>query len=78
MKELSCLVEETSTEVDKIHLLCVDEKLPLLQRYKLTEIIRSKKARKHVQHFSEFIKKFPECNPDPTQVYQQIVDKLEK
>ncbi len=76
MKELSCLVEETSTEVDKIHLLCVDEKLPLLQRYKLTEIIRSKKARKHVQHFSEFIKKFPECDADSRSIYQRIVEKI--
>jgi hypothetical protein len=76
MKELSCLVEETSTEVDKIHLLCVDEKLPLLQRYKLTEIIRSKKARKHVQHFSEFIKNSLNVTPTQDLYINELLKKL--
>jgi hypothetical protein len=80
MKKLNSLVENTSTALqlplDKVHLLCVEEKLSLLQRYNLRELIRSEKARKRVQHFSEFIKKFPECDADPKAVYEQIVEKI--
>jgi hypothetical protein len=76
MKELNSLVEGTSTAlqgpVDKVHLLCAEEKLSLIQRYKLKEVIRNKKTRKSVQHFSEFIKKFPECDPDLKVVNEQI------
>jgi len=61
---------------DKVHLLCVEEKLSLLQRYKLRQLIKSEKARKRVQDFSEFIKKFPECDADPEAVYEQIVEKI--
>jgi hypothetical protein len=57
-------------------LLCVEEKLSLLERYKLREVIKSAKARKRVQHFSEFIKKFPECDADPEAVYEEIVEKI--
>jgi hypothetical protein len=42
----------------------------------LRELIKSEKARKRVQHFSEFIKKFPECDADPKAVYEQIVEKI--
>ena len=77
MKELNSIVEEASAAlklpIDKVPLLCVEEKLSLLQRYKLRQLIESEKARKRVQHFSEFIKKFPECNPNPESVYEQIV-----
>jgi len=80
MKELSSLVEDASTALqlplDKIPLLCVEEKLSLLQRYKLRQLIKSEKARKRVQHFNEFIKKFPECNVDPEAVYEQIAEKI--
>lgn len=59
-----------------MHLLCLEDKLLLLQRYKLIELTRSDKARKRVQYFSEFIKKFPECDADPRAVYEQIVEKI--
>ena len=62
--------------IDKVPLVCVEEKLSLLQRYKLREVIRSAKARKHIEHFSEFIKKFPECDADPEAVYEQIAEKI--
>jgi hypothetical protein len=78
MKELNLLSKDTSTGLNKVPLLCVEEKLSLLQRYKLTELIRSEKAGKRVRHFSEFIKKFPECDADPRAVYQQIVEKIEE
>jgi hypothetical protein len=76
MKELHSLVEDTSTTLDKIHLLCVEQKLSLSQRYKLIEVIKSEKAQKRMRHFSEFIKKFPECDADPKVVYEQIVEKI--
>jgi len=80
MKHLNSLVEDTSTALqlplDKVHLICVEEKLSLMQRYKLKELIRSKKARKRVQHFNEFIKKFPECDANPKAVYEQIAEKI--
>jgi hypothetical protein len=76
MKKLTSLVEATPTELDEIHLLCVEEKSSLLQRHKLTGLLSNKKAQKRVQHFSEFIKKFPECDADPKAVYEQIVEKI--
>jgi len=78
MKELKSLVEDASTALqlplDKVPLVCVEEKLSLLQRYKLRQLIKSEKARKRVQYFSEFIKKFPECDADPESVYEQIAE----
>jgi len=76
MKKLNSLVEDTSTGVDEVHLLCVEEKLSLSQRYKLAQLIEGEKARKRLQHFSEFIKEFPECDVDPKAVYEQIVKKI--
>lgn len=74
------MVEDTSTALqlplDKKHLLCVEEKLSLLQRYKLRELTESAKARKRVQHFNEFIKKFADCDVDPEAIYEQIVEKV--
>jgi len=80
MQKLNSLVEDASAALqlplDKVPLLCVEEKLSLLQRYRLREGIRSEKARKRVQYFSEFIKKFSECDADPETVYQEIVGKI--
>jgi hypothetical protein len=80
MQKLNSLVEDTATvlqlPLDKGPLVCVEEKLSLLQRYRLRELTRSAKARKRVQHFSEFIKKFPECDVDPKVVYEQIAEKI--
>jgi len=76
MENFNSLVEDASTALqlplDKVPLLCVEEKLSLLQRYKLKEVIKRAKAQKRVQHFSEFIKKFPECGPDPEAVQEKI------
>ena len=80
MKKLNSLVEDTSTALqlplDKVPLVCVEEKLSLLQRFKLRKLIESERAQKRVQHFSEFIKKFPECDADPEAVYEQVVEKI--
>lgn len=80
MKKLNSLVEDTSTAfqlpLDKVHLLCVEEKLSLLQRYKLRQLTKSMKVRKCIQYLSEFLKKFPECDADPEAVDEQIVKKI--
>lgn len=82
MKKLNSLVEDASAALqlplDKVHLLCVEEKLSLLQRYKLREGIKNAETRKRVQHFSEFIKKFPECDADSKSVYEEILNSKEK
>lgn len=80
MKKLNSLVEDASAALqlplEKVHLLCVEEKLSLLQRYKLREVIKNAETRKRVQHFSEFIKKFPECEANPEVVFEEIVGKI--
>lgn len=55
---------------------CQENKLSLLQRYKLKQIVKNQKIRQQVQNFSEFIKKFPECTPDPETVYQEAIKKV--
>jgi hypothetical protein len=80
MKNLNSLVEDTSTALqlplDKVPLVCVEEKLSLLQRFKLRKLIESERVQKRVQHFNEFIKQFPECDADPETVYEQVVEKI--
>ena len=39
-------------------------------------MIKSAKAQKRVQHFNEFIKKFPEYDADPEAVDEQIAEKI--
>ena len=78
MKNFRSLVEDASDALqlplDQVPLLCTENKLSLTQRFRLKEVIRSAKARKRVQHFSEFIKKFPECDADPETVFQEIME----
>jgi hypothetical protein len=64
--------------IDKGPLLCIEQPLSLLERYKLREVIKSVKAQKRVQHFQEFIKKLPECDPDPESIYEEIIGNVEK
>jgi hypothetical protein len=76
IKNFKSLAEDAPTAVqlpiDKVPLLCVEEKLSLLQRFKLKEIIKSAKTKKRVQYFSQFIKKFAECNVDLEAVKEKI------
>lgn len=78
IKELKSLVEETSTalQLPKVPLIYVEEKLSLVQRFKLRKVIESKRVQNRVKNFNEFIKKFPECDADPEAVYEQIVEKI--
>lgn len=82
MKNLNSLIEETAAAlqlpIDRVPLVCVEEKLSLLQRYKLKEVIKSPKARKRIQHFSEFIKKFPECDANTKVMFEEVLNSKEK
>lgn len=82
MKNVNSLIVDTAAElqlpIDRVPLLCVEEKLSLLERYKLKEVIKSAKARKSVQHFSEFIKKFPECDADLEAVYKEVMGNVQR
>jgi len=82
MENLGSAVEKVGTQLqppsDKLHLVCTEQPLPLLQRYKLKLIIKSQQAQKRVEYFSEFIKKSPEWNADPTLVYEEILELKEK
>lgn len=82
MGNLNSLIEDASTALqlpmDKVPLLCTEQPLSLVERYKLKEVIKSAKVRKRVQHFSEFIKKFPECDVDPEAVYQEVIGNVPK
>jgi len=75
MKELNSMIPNKSDQI-KIPLVCVEQKLSLLQRYKIKQLIKNKKLAKQVQNFNEFIKKFPECNADIEPVYEHIVEKI--
>lgn len=80
MQELGSIVDDTSSALglplDKVPLVCVEEKLSLLERFKLRQVIKSAKAKGRVQEFSTFIKQFPECNPEPETVYNEIIRKV--
>ena len=77
MQNFRSLVEYASDTLqlplDQVPLLCTENKISLTQRFELKEVIRSARARKRVQHFSEFIKKFPECDADPETVFKEII-----
>ena len=55
---------------------CVESKLSLTQRYRLKQLLKGEKTRRQVQHFSEFIKKFPECDPNEELVSQEIMQRI--
>ena len=82
MKNFRSLVDDASDELqlplNEVPLICTENKLSLIQRFRLKEAIRSAKAQKRVQHFSEFIKKFPECDTDPETVFQEIMETGQK
>lgn len=80
MEILNSALEDASTAIQlplekvPLPLVCVEEKLSLLERFKLRQLIQSGKAKKRVQYFSEFIKNFPECDADPEAIYEKIVE----
>ena len=80
MKKLGSLVEETADAlqlpIDKVPLICTEEKHSLIQRFKLKSKIKSKQIQRRVQHFSDFIKRFPECNADTETLYQKALERI--
>ena len=82
MKNLRSLLQDTSDALqlplDQVPLMCTENKISLTERFKLKEVIRSANARKRVQHFSEFIKKFPECDAEPDSVFKEIIETGQK
>jgi hypothetical protein len=43
-----------------------------VQRYRLRQLVESEKGNKRVQYFNEFIKKFPDCDPNPETIFKSI------
>jgi hypothetical protein len=82
MKNLDSLVVDAAAAlqlpIDRVPLLCTEQPLSLLERYKLKELIKSPETRARAKHFTEFIKKFPECNADPDSVYQEFMGNVQK
>lgn len=82
MEILNSALEDASTALqlplDKVPLMCVEGKLSIVERFKLRSLIKTKKTKQQVQHFSEFIKNFPECDPDPGYVSEEIMGVYEK
>lgn len=78
MTNVILLVESESNALqlllDQIPLLSTENRLSLTQRFRLKEVIRSTKARKRLQYFSGFIKKFPECDADQKTIVQEIME----
>ena len=80
MKKFNSLLEDMSTglqlPLDEVPLVCVEDKMSLLQRFKLRQLIESTRSQNRVQHFDEFIKKFPKCDANPEDVYDAVVGKI--
>jgi hypothetical protein len=74
MKKLDLFVKEDQPALS-FPIICIEEKLSLLQRYKLKELIVNEKNRNRVKHFAEFIKKFPDCDPYIDAIYEEVVEK---
>lgn len=57
-------------------LFCKEEKISLYRRYQLRTHSESLKNKNRIQRFDEFIKRFPECDVDPEEVYEQVVENI--
>jgi hypothetical protein len=81
MKNVDSLLEDAKAMmlqplIDEVPLICTEQPLSLLERFTLRDVSESMKNRKRIQHFSEFIKKFPECAADPEAVYQEVIGSI--
>jgi hypothetical protein len=59
-------------------LLCVEEKLSLVQRYRLKELLTTVETRKRVKHFDHFINQLTDCSVDTPQKYKEIIEKISR
>jgi hypothetical protein len=79
-KQLAIEMRKTTSNfiklpVDEGPLLCVENKLSLSERFVLRSLVKNEKIERRIQHFSDFIKKFPKCDVDPQDVYDHIIEK---
>lgn len=69
---------QSGISLDEFPLLCVEEQLSLVQRYRLKQVIETPEGKKAVKFFAEFIKQFKQCDPNPEEIYQNVVGTAEK
>ena len=75
--EMKKLVSPKSPfQLDQGPLVCVEDHISLLERFKLRKIIEDQRADGRIQHFSKFIRNFSECDADPEAVYERVVEKV--
>jgi hypothetical protein len=72
MTELIPIIKPEIVELEVPVYVCLEEKLSLVQRYRLQKITGTRKGDKQVQYFNEFIKKFTACDPDQEAIYENI------
>nr|WPV76398.1 hypothetical protein [Naviculales sp.] len=77
MKKLNPAIKDSPIKLE-VPFECIEEKLSIVERFKLRRLIKSKKTQKQVQYFKEFIKKFPQCDADSDDVYKEIIDVSKK
>ncbi len=77
MKNMNSLLEDTAAAlglpIDQVPFVCEEQPLSLLQRYKLRSLLDRAEARKRVQYFDEFIERFPECDVDTEDVFNEAL-----
>ena len=73
-RQILAEMQKITPLLQEIHepLICVEQKLSLIERYKLRQLTKNTLAKNRIKHFSEFIKKFPDCVPDLENLYQEI------
>jgi hypothetical protein len=71
-REILTGMRKFNSFVEKPPLVCVEEKISLLQRHKLKELTKNKLTKNRVQYFNQFIERFSECGVDIDEVYEQI------
>jgi hypothetical protein len=85
MQELNSLVAESSEKLklplEKVPLMsveCVKEKVSILQRYKLRQVVESEKVKNRVKYFNKFIEKFPECDVNIEEIAKEVGEKMKE
>lgn len=71
---LNNFLDKVNLPLNKVPVVCIEEKLSIVQRFKLKQLIQTEKGRKQVPFFSKFIKNFPDCQPEIDQIYKTIME----
>jgi hypothetical protein len=72
MKKIIPEIQNPLIDIEVPTYICMEEKTSLVQRYRLRQLVESEKGNKRVQYFNEFIKKFPDCDPNPETIFKSI------